>query len=145
MPQEIRELFNKYSEGGAHVTPYQLRRFLTEVQGEVVDDERDEVDTQKVVQEVLQKRHHITKFARHNLTLDDFHHYLFSTDFNPPIRSQVMRVLLFQFNALTFSQTPRVLSFNDHNHYSNTYETEIAKVFMQLIFKTLHVCYKMQK
>ncbi|XP_058766181.1 phosphoinositide phospholipase C 4-like [Vicia villosa] len=87
--QEIRELFNKYSEGGAHMTPDQLRRFLTEVQGEVVDEESGEVDPQKVVGEVLQKRHHITKFARHNLTLDDFHHYLFSTEFNPPIRSQV--------------------------------------------------------
>ncbi|KAL5102389.1 hypothetical protein RYX36_006716 [Vicia faba] len=89
VPEEIRELFNKYSEGGAHMTPDQLRRFLAEVQGEAVDDERDEVDTQKVVENVLQKRHYITKFARHNLTLDDFHHYLFSTEFNPPIRSQV--------------------------------------------------------
>ncbi|GAU28699.1 hypothetical protein TSUD_216060, partial [Trifolium subterraneum] len=86
-PQEVRELFNKYAEGGAHMTSDQLRQFLAEVQGEV--DEKDELDTQKVVQEVLQKRHHITKFARHNLTLDDFHHYLFSTEFNSPIRSQV--------------------------------------------------------
>ncbi|CAL5189652.1 unnamed protein product [Lathyrus oleraceus] len=88
VPQEIRELFIKYSEGGAHMTPDQLRRFLAEVQGEVVE-EIDELDPQKVVEEVLQKRHHITKFARHNLALDDFHHYLFSPEFNPPIRSQV--------------------------------------------------------
>lgn len=87
-PQEVREIFNKYAEGGAHMTPEQLRRFLVEVQGEV-DDEKDGLDTQKVVEEVLQKRHHITKFARHNLTLEDFHHYLFSTEFNPPIRSKV--------------------------------------------------------
>lgn len=111
VPQEIRELFIKYSEGGAHMTPDQLRRFLAEVQGEVVE-EIDELDPQKVVGEVLQKRHHITKFARHNLALDDFHHYLFSPEFNPPIRSQVMWqsqllfLCLFQFNALTFSQTP---------------------------------------
>ncbi|PNY14037.1 phosphoinositide phospholipase C 4-like protein, partial [Trifolium pratense] len=86
-PQEVRELFNKYAEGGAHMTSDQLSRFLAEVQGEVY--EKDELDTQKVVEEVLQKRHHITKFARHNLTLDDFHHYLFSTELNSPIRSQV--------------------------------------------------------
>jgi phosphatidylinositol phospholipase C delta len=92
-PQEVRELFNKYAEGGAHMTSDQLSRFLMEVQGEV--DEKDELNTQKVVEEVLQKRHHITKFARHNLTLDDFHHYLFSTEFNSPIRSQVMYVTCF--------------------------------------------------
>jgi len=98
-PQEVREIFNKYAEGGAHMTPDQLRRFLMEVQGEV-DDEKDGLDTQKVVEEVLQKRHHITKFARHNLTLEDFHHYLFSTEFNPPIRSKVMYVTCFCYVVL---------------------------------------------
>lgn len=98
-PQEVREIFNKYAEGGAHMTPEQLRRFLVEVQGEV-DDEKDGLDTQKVVEEVLQKRHHITKFARHNLTLEDFHHYLFSTEFNPPIRSKVMYVTCFCYVVL---------------------------------------------
>ncbi|XP_028784564.1 phosphoinositide phospholipase C 4 [Neltuma alba] len=83
-PEEVRELFNKYAEGGAHITPEQLLRFLVEVQGEGGD-----IDARQIVEQVMQKRHHITKFVRHTLTLDDFHHYLFSPELNPPIGSQV--------------------------------------------------------
>ncbi|KAK4275160.1 hypothetical protein QN277_018290 [Acacia crassicarpa] len=84
-PEEVRELFNKYAEGGAHMTAEQLHRFLVEVQGENGDD----IDVRQIVEQVLQKRHHITKFARHNLTLDDFYSYLFSSELNPPIGSRV--------------------------------------------------------
>lgn len=83
-PEEVRELFNKYAEGGAHMTPEQLLRFLVEVQGE-----SGELDARQIVEQVMQKRHHITKFVRHTLTFDDFHHYLFSSELNPPIGSQV--------------------------------------------------------
>ncbi|XP_061347174.1 phosphoinositide phospholipase C 4-like isoform X2 [Gastrolobium bilobum] len=85
-PQDVRDLFNKYSDGGTNMTPDQLRRFLSEVQGE---DDDDDDHPHKAVEQVVQKRHHITKFVRHNLTLDDFHYYLFSPDLNPPIGSQV--------------------------------------------------------
>ncbi|XP_027331920.1 phosphoinositide phospholipase C 4-like isoform X2 [Abrus precatorius] len=84
-PQDVRDLFLSYSDGGSHITPDQLSRFLSEVQGE----DHHLVDPQKVVEAVVQKRHHITKFGRHNLSLDDFHHYLFCPDLNPPIGSQV--------------------------------------------------------
>ena len=70
------------------MTAEQLHRFLVEVQGE--DGGRVSVsDLQQIVEQILQKRHHITKFARHNLTLDDFQYYLFSSELNPPIGSQV--------------------------------------------------------
>lgn len=99
-PREVKELFAKYSEGGAHMTPDQLRRFLAEVQGE------EHVDPQKVVEEVLQKRHHITKFARHNLNLDDFHHFLFSPELNPPITSQVIIIHSLSLLFALFSCLP---------------------------------------
>ncbi|KAL1308557.1 hypothetical protein HN51_050534 [Arachis hypogaea] len=84
-PSDVKELFQKYSDGGAHMTPDNFRRFLAEVQG----DDVSLIEHQNVVEQVLHKRHHITKFARHNLTLDDFHYFLFSTEFNPPIGSKV--------------------------------------------------------
>ncbi|KAF7816105.1 phosphoinositide phospholipase C 4-like [Senna tora] len=85
-PLEVKEFFNKYADGGTHMTPEQLHRFLLEVQGQSGDD----LDaSRRIVEQVLHKRHHITKFVRHTLTLDDFHHYLFSPDLNPPIGSQV--------------------------------------------------------
>lgn len=83
-PSDVKELFNKYAESGAHMTADQLHRFLVEVQGESGD-----LNARQIVEQVLQKRHHITKFVRHSLTLDDFHHYLFSPELNPPIGSQV--------------------------------------------------------
>ncbi|KAJ7964193.1 Phosphoinositide phospholipase C [Quillaja saponaria] len=86
-PLDVREIFKKYAQGGSHLTADQLRRFLVEVQGG--GDCISVNDAQGIVDQVLQKRHLITKFARHTLTLDDFHHYLFSPEFNPPIGSQV--------------------------------------------------------
>ena len=85
-PEEVRQLFTKYAAGGAHMTADHLLRFLVDFQGEAAD-----VDARLILEDVLQKRHHITKFVRHSLTLDDFLFFLFSTDLNPPIRSQVLR------------------------------------------------------
>ncbi|KAK4492094.1 hypothetical protein RD792_002891 [Penstemon davidsonii] len=86
-PPDVKEAFGKYAEGGTHMTAEQLRRFLVEVQGEV---ENDAVAiAESIVQQILQKRHHIAKFTRHALTLEDFHHYLFSADLNPPIDFKV--------------------------------------------------------
>lgn len=85
-PPDVIETFKKYSEGGSHLTPEQLRRFLVDMQ----DDSGATLnDAESIVQQVVHRRHHITKFTRHSLNLDDFHHYLFSTDLNPPMSSQV--------------------------------------------------------
>lgn len=84
-PLDVKEAFKKYSDG-IHMTAEQLRQFLVEVQGQagiaVADAER-------IIEQILHRRHHIAKFTRRNLTLDDFHHYLFSVDLNAPIESQV--------------------------------------------------------
>ncbi|XVF69002.1 hypothetical protein PTKIN_Ptkin11bG0046100 [Pterospermum kingtungense] len=85
-PPDVKDAFNKYAEGGPQMTAEQLHRFLVDVQGQggaTVEE------AEGIVQQVLQKRHHIAKFRRHTLTLDDFHHYLFSADLNPPIGDKV--------------------------------------------------------
>ncbi|KAI9109278.1 hypothetical protein K1719_019901 [Acacia pycnantha] len=104
-PEEVRELFNKYAEGGANMTAELLHRFLVEVQGESGDD----IDARQIVEQVLQKRHHITKFARHNLTLDDFHSYLFSSELNPPIGSKVHQDMT--------ASASQYFIFTGHNSY----------------------------
>ncbi|KAI4306604.1 hypothetical protein L6164_029865 [Bauhinia variegata] len=83
-PADTKELFAKYAQGGTHMNAEQLHRFLIEVQGE-----NSVSDAQSIVEKVLQKRHHIAKFTRSTLTLEDFHHYLFNPELNPPIGSQV--------------------------------------------------------
>lgn len=91
-PRDVKEAFNKYAEGGTHMTAEQLQRFLLEFQADGgVGGGAAESDAERIVEQVLQKRHHIAKLiSRRTLTLDDFHHYLFSPDLNPPIRDQVL-------------------------------------------------------
>lgn len=94
-PLDVKEAFNKYTDGGTHMNADQLRRFLVEVQKEEGGGGGASLpDVERIVEQVLHKRHHIAKFTRHSLTLDDFHRYLFSADFNPPIRDQVCVFLL---------------------------------------------------
>lgn len=85
-PEDVKEAFKKYAEGGTQMTAEQLRRFLVEFQS---DPSVTLSDTERIVEQMLQKRHPIAKFTRHALALDDFHHFLFSTDLNAPIGSQV--------------------------------------------------------
>ncbi|XP_047967643.1 phosphoinositide phospholipase C 4-like [Salvia hispanica] len=88
-PADVKEAFLKYADGGAQMSVEQLRRFLVEVQGEAEGDDATAAAAENIVQQILQKRHHIAKFTRHALTLEDFHHYLFSADLNPPMNSKV--------------------------------------------------------
>ncbi|KAJ8749785.1 hypothetical protein K2173_012336 [Erythroxylum novogranatense] len=82
-PPDVREAFKDYTTGGSHMTTEQLRRFLVEVQGD------SGAEAEKIVDQILHKRHHVTRFARSGLTLDDFFFYLFSADHNPVINNQV--------------------------------------------------------
>ncbi|GLT64875.1 hypothetical protein SLA2020_373400 [Shorea laevis] len=82
-PQDVKDAFEKYAEGGKHMTAEGLQQFLEHVQGETATEAR------KTVQNVLQKRCHNTKTGLQTLTLEDFQHYLFSADLNPPIRDKV--------------------------------------------------------
>ncbi|CAI9106980.1 OLC1v1006235C1 [Oldenlandia corymbosa var. corymbosa] len=87
-PADVKEAFRKYSDGGTHMNPEQLRRFLVEEQAE---NDVTVADAEAIAQQILQKRHHhLAKFTRHNhLTLEDFFHFLFAVDLNPPIHSKV--------------------------------------------------------
>ncbi|OAY57730.1 phosphoinositide phospholipase C 4 [Manihot esculenta] len=82
-PPDVKDHFKKYTDGATHMTAEQLRNFLVDVQA---DSNASIADAEKIIEQILNKRHHIAKFTRHTLTLDDFHHYLFSADLNPPIR-----------------------------------------------------------
>ena len=93
-PTDVKEAFKKYSGDGIHMTADQLRRFLVEYQGD--DGHYASIsEAERIVEQVLHKRHHLSKFMnRKALSLEDFHHYLFNTDLNPPIRSQVLSLLI---------------------------------------------------
>ncbi|GAV66611.1 C2 domain-containing protein/PI-PLC-Y domain-containing protein/PI-PLC-X domain-containing protein/efhand_like domain-containing protein [Cephalotus follicularis] len=84
-PLDVKEAFEKYADGGSYMTAEQLLRFLTEVQGGGASI----TDVEQIVHQVLQMRHHVKKFTRRTLTLDDFYHYLFSAYLNPPIDNKV--------------------------------------------------------
>ncbi|KAK9998364.1 hypothetical protein SO802_017967 [Lithocarpus litseifolius] len=87
-PQEVKEAFKKYTEGGNQMTVEQLTRFLVEFQGE---SGASISDAGQIVEQLLQKRYPVvTKYTKkYTLTLDDLHRYLFSPDLNPPIGDQV--------------------------------------------------------
>ncbi|XWS52987.1 hypothetical protein CRYUN_Cryun11dG0119300 [Craigia yunnanensis] len=85
-PMDVKEVFMEYAEGGACITVEQLRRFLVEVQG---DAEASMEDAERIVEEVLQRRHNNVKFTSRALSLEDFHFYLFSVDLNSFLLNQV--------------------------------------------------------
>jgi phosphatidylinositol phospholipase C delta len=95
--EDVRDLFEKYTEGDAHMSPEQLQKLMTEEGGE---GETSLEEAERIVDEVLRRKHHIAKFTRRNLTLDDFNYYLFSTDLNPPIADQVYK--FFKSNSFFF-------------------------------------------
>lgn len=91
-PLDVREAFKMCTDGGAYMAPDQLLRFLVETQGS-----RDTTiaDAERIVDDVLNQRHHIAKYTRHSLTLDDFFYYLFSVDLNPPFETKVFYLINF--------------------------------------------------
>lgn len=89
-PLDIKEAFKKYSGDKMHMTSDQLRKFLEEYQGGG-DQSVSISDTDRIVEQILHKRHHhLAKLIhRKSISLEDFHYFLFNTELNPPIRSQV--------------------------------------------------------
>ncbi|XP_008805482.1 phosphoinositide phospholipase C 6-like [Phoenix dactylifera] len=85
-PPDVVAAFAAYAEGGAHMGPEQLRRFLAEAQGE---SGATLADAERIIYQVRQLRHRHHLLGRPLLALDDFHHFLFSDELNPPIQSQV--------------------------------------------------------
>ncbi|XP_074358465.1 phosphoinositide phospholipase C 4-like [Apium graveolens] len=105
-PTDVVQIFKKYSEDGTHLSPDQLLRFLVEVQG---DEGATLNECESIVQQVLGTRHHIAKFTRHSLTLDDFQYFLFSTDLNPP--------MLFKVDQDMTAPLSHYFIYTGHNSY----------------------------
>ncbi|KAJ4828028.1 hypothetical protein Tsubulata_035107 [Turnera subulata] len=85
-PDDVKEAFSKYAEGYAHMSPDQLRRFLVQHQNEL---NWTVAETERIVEEVIRRRHHLTRYARHGLNIDDFFHFLFSNELNGPVNTEV--------------------------------------------------------
>ncbi|XP_076933057.1 phosphoinositide phospholipase C 4-like [Bidens hawaiensis] len=86
-PSDVKDAFSKYSGDGNHLTADQLHGFLVEQHhGDVSIS-----DAELIIEWILHKRHpHLAKLInRKSLSLEDFHHFLFSTELNPPIQTQV--------------------------------------------------------
>ncbi|ONK68428.1 uncharacterized protein A4U43_C05F11400 [Asparagus officinalis] len=66
-----------------------FRRFLVESQGNggVSGEEADRIFDQTRQQ---RQRHIIGKLARSMIAVEDFHHYLFDEELNPPLKSQTV-------------------------------------------------------
>ncbi|XP_010253909.1 PREDICTED: phosphoinositide phospholipase C 4-like isoform X2 [Nelumbo nucifera] len=91
-PPDVMEAFEKFSEGESHMTAEQLHRFMVEFQG---DADTTTNDAKRIIHKVIDKRHAVTKIARHNFKLEDFYYYLFSDNLNPPIHDQVRQNMNF--------------------------------------------------
>lgn len=105
-PQDVKDAFNQYAEGGKHMTAKQLQKFLVDAQGEC---EASVADVEQIVKQVLLERHEVTKIDGDALMLEDFQHYLFSANLNPPIRGQVHHDMT--------APLSRYFIFTGHNSY----------------------------
>ncbi|KAJ6844608.1 phosphoinositide phospholipase C 4-like [Iris pallida] len=85
---DVRSAFEEFAGEGSHMDAVQLRRFLAERQAE---RSATPADAERIVEEVRRQhhRHYLAKVAKPLLSLEDFHHFLFSDKLNPPIASQV--------------------------------------------------------
>ncbi|KAG0490493.1 hypothetical protein HPP92_007356 [Vanilla planifolia] len=85
---EVKEAFATYAEGEDLMSPAQFLRFLTERQGDAVATEAEASGVVERIRE-LRHKHYLIRASRTFLTLEEFHHFLFSAELNPPIRSLV--------------------------------------------------------
>ncbi|XP_027161998.1 phosphoinositide phospholipase C 6 [Coffea eugenioides] len=85
-PPDVMSAFHKYAGGGTHMTADQFARFLVEYQGE---EGCTLADAERLMHIVIQRRHHLTKYTRRGLDLEDFFYFLFQDDLNGPIKIQV--------------------------------------------------------
>ncbi|OQU92774.1 hypothetical protein SORBI_3001G408001 [Sorghum bicolor] len=79
-PEDVRALFSRYAGGSPYMLADDLRRYLAAWGG--ADGEVPE----QIIDRILQDRSRTPRFGRPALTVDDFLHFLFSEDLNPPLR-----------------------------------------------------------
>ncbi|KAJ0262407.1 Phosphoinositide phospholipase C 6 [Hirschfeldia incana] len=93
---DVRDAFCQFSVGGGGgggdssddgvMGAEQLCSFLDDNQ---VNSATTVAEAQRLIDEVIRRRHHVTRFTRHGLDLDDFFNFLFYDDLNPPITPHV--------------------------------------------------------
>ncbi|CDY07623.1 BnaA03g18880D [Brassica napus] len=86
---DVRDAFCQFSVGGSGRGAggdEQLCSFLDDNQ---VNSATTVAEAQRLIDEVIRRRHHVTRFTRHGLDLDDFFNFLFYDDLNPPITPNV--------------------------------------------------------
>ncbi|XP_042392353.1 phosphoinositide phospholipase C 2-like isoform X1 [Zingiber officinale] len=86
-PSDVRDAFAAYAGEAAYMGPDQLRRFLAEEQGEA---DATLADADRIIERLRGRHHHLSAaLARPGITLEDFFHFLFADDLNPPLVPQV--------------------------------------------------------
>ncbi|KAJ4764184.1 Phosphoinositide phospholipase C [Rhynchospora pubera] len=83
-PSDVRALFEEYAQGGSHMTAEQFRKFLAAPYASGDPDQAD-----RIVERIRHQKGPIALLSRPGLTLEDFHHFLFSPELNPPLKSEV--------------------------------------------------------
>jgi phosphatidylinositol phospholipase C, delta len=83
-PADVRALFEEYREDGPHMSADQLRKFLA---GPHASDDPDQAD--RIIERIRQLKGPFARISRPVLMLEDFHHFLFSQELNPPLKSEV--------------------------------------------------------
>ncbi|KAJ4764183.1 Phosphoinositide phospholipase C [Rhynchospora pubera] len=84
-PEDVKQLFKEYGEGGSHMSMEQFKRFLASSE---VDDDPNKAD--KIFEWILEQKNRIKKrISRTLIHLDDLQTYLFSNELNPVMKPQV--------------------------------------------------------
>ncbi|CAH8313130.1 unnamed protein product [Eruca vesicaria subsp. sativa] len=89
---DVRDAFCQFSVGCSGgdddgvMGAEQLCSFLDDNQ---VNSGTTVAEAQRLIDEVIRRRHHVTRYTRHGLDLDDFFNFLFYDDLNPPITPHV--------------------------------------------------------
>ncbi|KMZ73693.1 Phosphoinositide phospholipase C [Zostera marina] len=76
VPEDVKEAFEAFSDDGVQMHADDLRRFLTDRQGSTEEDASGEAER-------------VFQIFESKFLLEHFHQYLFDTELNPPIKSQV--------------------------------------------------------
>ncbi|KAF3772228.1 Phosphoinositide phospholipase C 4 [Nymphaea thermarum] len=85
LPDEVKDLFNRYADADASAMSAEgLRRFLVEVQKEEEAEGKTKAGT--IINQIQQRKRPLPK--QPHLSLDDFYHFLFSPDLNPPLKTE---------------------------------------------------------
>lgn len=91
-PQELKEVFSKFTGGGLYMSTEQLYQFLVEHQSE---ENLTLSDLEKIVDKVLLLRRTHTESVcvdqsrEREITLDDIFRFLLLDDFNGPLKNEV--------------------------------------------------------